>query len=278
MGRLHAAAPHHRNPAGPGYLINHPHGHREDRRTGKSAHYVGDDRLAAFHVDPHAQHRIDQADAVGTGLLARPGDRHDVRHVRTEFDIDRFGGHGFHGTRHLGRRFGRRAEAHAAVPHVGTAYIDLDQTDLFLLVDPLAAIGIFLDRKTADVGDHRLAEECLQPGKLFADHRIDTGILQPDGIDHPRRTLGDAGRGVAEACLARSSLEGKRPKDVDVVKILVLVAVTERTAGRHDWIIQPKAAQRHRRIEVFLGFVYHIISSFFSTGPSLQMRLAPFFV
>ena len=114
--------------------------------------------------------------------------------------------------------------------------------------------------------------------QLFADHRIDARILQPDGIYHPRRTLGDAGRGVAEASLARRPLEGERPENVDVVKILVLVAVAERTAGRHDRIIQPKAAQRHRRIEVFLGFVYHIISSFFNTGPSLQIRLAPFFV
>ena len=191
-------------------------------------------------------------------------------HAR-ELDVDGFRRHGLHGARHLGRRLGRRAERHAAVPHVGARDVDLDNPHLLLAVDALAAVGILLDREARDVGDDGFVEELLQARQLLGDHVVDAGVLQPHGVDHARRALGDARRGVAEARLARRPLEGERPEDVDVVEVAEFGAVAERAAGRDDRIVQSQAAQYHR-------CVYHTISPFSSTGPSLQMRLFPYFV
>lgn len=215
------------------------------------------------------------------------GDRDNVRDVGRQLDVDGFGRHGLHGARHLGGTLGRRAERHAAVPHVGARDIDLDDANLRLAVDPLAAIGVLLDRKAADIGDHGFMEKSLQARQLLGDHGVDARVLQPHGIDHARRTFGNAGRGVSEARIARGALERERPEDVDVVKIPELVAVPERTAGRHDRVVQSQAAQADGHIRS--GFfrrpvlcdellVYHMTSPFVNTGPSLQMRLLPYLV
>ena len=96
------AAPHDGYFAGLGNLVDHPHGHGEDRGTRKTAHRIGDDRLAVPDVDPHPQQGIYQADAVGARFLARPGDRNDVRDVGRQLDVNGFGRHGLHGARYLG--------------------------------------------------------------------------------------------------------------------------------------------------------------------------------
>ena len=108
----------HRNPTCLRHLIDHAQRHGEDRIARKSAHHVGDHRLAALHVDTHAEHRIDQTYAVGTRLLAGASDRHDVGHVGRELDYDGF----FHRrpdlARDLGGALAARAEAHAAAVDV----------------------------------------------------------------------------------------------------------------------------------------------------------------
>ena len=130
-------------------------------------------------------------------------------------------------------------------------------------------------------------KEALQARQLLGDHGVDAGILQPHGVDHPRLTFGDAGRGIAEARFARGALERERTEDVDVVKIPEFVAVSERTAGRNDRVVQLQTAQGDGHIRG--GFScrpilcnellsYHMISPFVNTGPSLQMRLLPYFV
>lgn len=176
------------------------------------------------------------------------GDRDDVRHVGRKFDEDGLRRHGLHGARHLGGGVRTGPERHAAVPHVGARDVDLDQPHLLLPVDALAAIGVLFDRETRNIGDDGFSEEGFQPRQLLADHGVDAGVLQPHGIDHPRTALGDARRGIAEARLARRTLERERPEDVDVVELAELVAVAEGSAGRHDRIVQFEAAEFNRSI------------------------------
>ena len=100
---------------------------------------------------------------------------------------------------------------------------------------------------------------------------IHTGVLQAHRIEHAARALRDAGRGIAEARLPGGSLEGEGSQAVDVVELGKLAAVTEGAACGNHRIVQLNPAEVHAGI-------YHTISSFVSTGPSLQMRLLPYFV
>ena len=107
--------------------------------------------------------------------------------------------------------------------------------------------------------------------QLLRDHRVHAGVLQTHGIDHAGGAVGDAGGGVAEAGLPGGSLEGEGAQHVDVVELGKLVAVAEGSAGGDQGVVQIQTAQMHFGI-------YHTISSFSSTGPSLQMRLLPYLV
>ena len=130
-------------------------------------------------------------------------------------------------------------------------------------------------------------EKSLQARQLLGDHGVDARVLQPHGVDHARRTFGDAGRGVPEARIARGALERERTEDVDIVKIPEFVAVSERTAGRNDRVVQLQTAQGDGHIRGRFScrpvlcdelLSYHMISPFVNTGPSLQMRLLPYLV
>ncbi len=60
-------------------LIHHPHRQREDAGAGHAAGAVGQQRTAALQIDPHARQGVDEADTVGAGVLAGPGNVGDVR-------------------------------------------------------------------------------------------------------------------------------------------------------------------------------------------------------
>ena len=132
-------------------------------------------------------------------------------------------------------------------------------------------MGVVVDRETADVGHHRLVKNFPQPGQIPGDHRLHPRVLQAHGVEHPGGRLSDAGGGVAEARVPGGALEGECPQAVDVVQLRELHPVPEGAAGGDHRVIQPDAGEHHARI-------YHMISSFSSTGPSLQMRLLPYFV
>ena len=56
-----------------------------------------------------------------------------------------------HGFGDLCRRLWIRAEAHSAAVNVRTADIDLEPADLLLTVELFAGVGVFVNRKAADV-------------------------------------------------------------------------------------------------------------------------------
>ena len=155
--------------------------------------------------------------------------------------------------------------------YVGAGDVDLQPAYLFLRRQQGAGLGVFLHREAAHVGHDRLVEHLPQPGQLLGDDGVRAGILQPHGVQQPAVVLRDAGGGVAEPGLAGGALEGEGAQHVDVVELRELIAVAEGTAGGDDGVIQPDTAEGDCR-------VYHRISSFCRTGPSLQMRLVPYFV
>jgi len=100
---------------------------------------------------------------------------------------------------------------------------------------------------------------------------MNAGVLQPDGVQHAGRRVGDSGRRVPEAGFQRRPLERQRAEDIDVVQFRELVPVAERAARGDDRVVERNPGERNPRIQTITSF-------FSSTGPSLQMRLFPYFV
>ena len=151
---------------------------------------------------------------------------------------------------------------------IGAADVDLQPAHLFLLVQPFAGVGVIRHGKAGDVGHDRLVKTFLQLREFFGNDLFHTGILQPHGVDHAACTLGNAGGGISEAGFFCSSLEGEGAEAVDVIQFGKFVAVTKGAGGGDDRIVQLDAAEIDAQAS-------HRISSFFMTGPSLQMRLYP---
>ena len=179
--------------------------------------------------------------------------------------------HSPHRPRHRRGGVRRRAEGGSAAVDVGAGDVDLDPAHLHFIVQPAADLGVLVDGKAADVRHHRLAEDLLQPGQLMGNHRVDAGVLQSHGVQQTAGVLRDTGGGVAEAGLAGRPLEGEGAQYIDVVELGKFLPEAEGAAGGDNGVVQRETAEGHRGI-------HHMISSFTSTGPSVQMRLLPYFV
>ena len=120
--------------------------------------------------------------------------------------------------------------------------------------------------EAGNVGHYRLVETGFQLGQFLGDDLFHTGVLQTHRIDHAAGALRDPGGGIAEPGIPGGTLERKSTQLVDVVNFGKLIAEAEGAGGRDHGVIQFNAA------EIDFG-IYHKISSFFMTGPSLQIRL-----
>ena len=93
-----------------------------------------------------------------------------------------------------------------------------------------------------------------------------TRVLQANSVDHAAVALCNSGGRIAETGILGGTLEGEGAQFVAIVQFCELVTETEGTGSGDDGVIHLNAAEIHFGI-------YHKISSFIMTGPSLQMRL-----
>ena len=154
---------------------------------------------------------------------------------------------------------------------IGAADVHLQPAHLLTAIQLLAAIDIVLHGKAADIGHHLFVENLFQLGQFFFNHFVHAWVLQAHGVDEAGGAVGNAGGGVAEAGLFCGALEGEGAQHVDIIQLRELIAIAKGAAGGDYRVIQPDAAEGHAQ-------VCHRISSFRSTGPSLQMRLTPYSV
>ena len=261
-------------------LPHHAQGEGEDRGAGQAAGDVGEDGTPGFEVDTHGEHRVDEAQCVGTGVLAGAGDRNDIGHVGRELHDDGLGRDCLHGPCHLRRRGGIGAEAHAAAVDVRAAHVDLEPPDLGARVELSTDGGVFLRGKAADIGDHFFMEISLQRRKLHGQDFVHAGILKAYGIDHAGGAFRDPRRRIAEPGMQGGPFEGKGSQAVDIIKLRKFLSKAEGAAGGDHGIVQFPSGKRDFcvsfRRSVFLA--HHKISSLSSTGPSLQIRLYPLIV
>ena len=155
--------------------------------------------------------------------------------------------------------------------YIRTAYIDFDDANLIFFVDAFAAVSVFVNGETADVGNDRFMEALAHFGQFFGNNFVNAGVLEPYGIDEPRGAFRNTGCRVAETGFSGSPFEREGTQNVDIIQFRKFVAIAESTAGGNHGVIQRNTAECY-------FCVYHLISSFSSTGPSLQIRLLPYFV
>ena len=103
-------------------------------------------------------------------------------------------------------------------------------------------------------------------GHLLRDHRVDAGVLEAHGVQHPGGGLRDPGLRVARTALCGSALPGEAAQKVQVVQLCVLPAIAEGAGGGDYGIFQLHPCKADRQ-------AYHTISSLYRMGPSLHTRL-----
>ena len=136
-----------------GHLPYHADSHRLDRRAAEATGDGAEHGSATLHVDGHAEHRVDKADAVGAGALDGLGDVDDAGNVGRELHYQGFMVYLAHLRDHLGGHLGVGAETHAALLDVGAGDVELDGGDVLQLVDLFGHGAVLLDGGAADVDD-----------------------------------------------------------------------------------------------------------------------------
>ena len=153
--------------------------------------------------------------------------------------------------------------------YVGAGDIHFNEVYALAIIGLGAAFPVFFHREAADVGYDGAAVNLAERRYFLADQYVDTGILQAHGIDHAAGAVCYAGGGVAKTGLPGGSLQGNAAQDVEVHIPGQFQAKAEGAAGGDDGVFQAQAAQHYRKV------LYHTISSFLNTGPSLHTRRGP---
>src|ERR1700687_5790490 len=126
-----------------------------------------------------------------TGCLDRAGDDTYVADHRGELHPHGKAGPLSHGLGHRGRGAWVIAEVKAALLHVGARDIDLEPGHSRDAIQSCGQLSIFMCRLAVDVDEH--GKVPLRPtGRVIADQCVDSGSLEPDGVEHPAWRLGDA--------------------------------------------------------------------------------------
>ncbi len=125
---------------------------------------------------------VDEADAVCACFFTCFCNSRNVCYIGAQFDVNGFCGHCLYGSGHFCRRFRAGAECHAAVMYVGAADIDFDDANLVFFVDAFAAVSIFVNGETADVGNDRFMEALAHFRQFFGNDFVNAGVLKPYGV------------------------------------------------------------------------------------------------
>ena len=105
-----------------------------------------------------------------------------------------------------------------------------------------AAVPELLDRKTADIRDHRLMEILPDPGQFLGDDRLDAGFCRPTALSIPPSHSAIRGVGLPNRGWRVVPLKEKEPRSPDRTALQTPPRI-QRPAGRDDRVIQPEAGE-----------------------------------
>ena len=217
------------------------HRDRPDRRSRETSAARREHGPAAHGVDAHPEHGVDRGEAVRARVLARAGDRDDVRSVRSQLHDDREIGLGLHRAGDLSGEVGIAAEEHPA-PHVRAGDVELVRDHPGSPRHLVHHVHVVVDAVPGDVHDHRDTQ--LRPGfAVPARHLGGARVLEADRVEDPRRCLRDAVLRVTRSRIRRRPLVHNRPEPRHRDELGVFDALAEGSRGGEHWISQAQAAR-----------------------------------
>ena len=156
------------------------------------------------------------------------------------------------------------SEGDSALRDVGAGDVDLQGRDVRRGGDALGDRHVVRRRRACDIGDDRQAGSVLfQPRQSFGQDDVQAGVLQSDGVEHARGTLGHSWHRVAQARLQSRCLDHDRSQPGEVEVSGVLLTESEAPGGRNDRIGEVKPGKMYVQ-----AFVHRITFPALRTGPS----------
>jgi hypothetical protein len=227
-----------------------PHG-----RSAEPARSSPKGRSSGIGIEDQARQRVDQRETVGPVLFRHCRGGGDVGIVRSE--LDQYGSlrSPTHARDHLGQGLaiqGKGAPAQSGV--VRAAEVQLEAVEALVLVQGLHQPQVLLTSMARQADQHpRKTNVVPEPGDLLRSDRHESGIGQPDGVDHGTRHLGHPGCRVSETWLDRHRLGHEPTQSLQVDHVLELQAETAGTRGEKDRILKIQAEDRLFQIHVGSG-------------------------
>ena len=206
---------------------------RLERRSRKTA-ARGAEHRPQVGVELHPTQRVHEGEAVGARRLHRACDLRDVPARRRELCVQRETRRCPAGGDDLGRRFGR-------LVHVRAGEVQLDRD----VLEQCAGLRVLLRGEPSNRDPERHCQ-LPQPGQSFGQKPLDSGVCEPDRVEHPDVRLRDADGLVAAARERRHRLRDE---------------CIERTCG----------FGRRQRVEAPGGVEQHQAAAW-RTGPSTHRR------
>ena len=189
-----------------GDLMRHAQRDRPDGRAREPGIDVVEDGPAPVDIDGQREVGVRERKAVRPLLLAGPGEGHDVLRVGGELDDELVPALPAQDADDLARRLRPDPEVHAALLHVGTGDVQLQQIE-FRVVEERNALDVVLDAVPSQVDDVRHIVP-VDPVELVLEEAAHAGVLQPDAVHEPAGRLPDADTLVAAAWVQREPLGG----------------------------------------------------------------------
>ena len=189
------------------HLIYHTYGNREDCCTRETSHLICNHRFSSSDIDTHTEHCIDECKSVSTSLLARLSDSYDICNIWRKLYKYRLCGNGFNSLGYSSCRLRRCSECHTSIVHIWARDIDLQDSNLLLLIQLLAALNVLLDREATDICNNWLTEDFAQLRQLVCYDCIYTRILQTYRVNQTRWALCDTRCSIAKTSITCSTLE-----------------------------------------------------------------------
>ena len=137
--------------------------------------------------------------------------------------------------------------------NIGAGNIQLIGRNSLSLVEPFDNLDVF-DHRVAEHVDDDLAARIALHGRQFPLQVVlDAHILQSDGVEHARRCLHNARRGMTGHWLERDSLGNESTDPIQRDNLFKFNAVAEGAAGGEDGVGQFETGQRHSHVGFHLA-------------------------
>ena len=152
----------------------------------------------------------------------------------------------------------------AALVKIGTAYVDFENSDLFLRIKALAAFGKFLGRKSVNICNYLFVKALFEFRQFLIYNLFDSGILKTDRVDKPRRAFCNSRSRISETRFYRRAFKAERTENINIIKLCKFISVAECAARRNYRVVKLKSRK-----------IYSCISHITTLSPLAKVPVRP---